>query len=263
VTFQDIRYRREGAVAHLQLHRPEALNAWTPRLGAELLDACRTASADAGVRAVLVSGAGRAFSSGADVKTVRELTPDGKPDLSTRLREIYNPVIQTIRAAPKPFVAAVHGACAGIGVSLALACDLVLLAEDAYLLCAFVRIGLMPDGGLTTFLVDRVGLARAAQLAMLGERLPAATALEWGLVNAVHPPDELPGAAEALAGRLAAAPTVAIGNMKRAFTAAAQARLAEQLELEATLQQKHGATHDFAEGRAAFIEKRLARFEGR
>jgi len=262
VTYQDVRYRRDGAVAHLQLHRPEALNAWTPRLGTELLEACRAASADPTVRAVLVTGAGRAFCSGADVKSAREVTADGQPDVSTRLREIYNPIIQTIRSAPKPFVAAVHGACAGIGVSLALACDLVLLAEDAYLLCAFVRIGLMPDGGLTAFLVDRVGLARAAQLAMLGERLPAATALDWGLVNAVHPAGELGEAAQALAARLAAAPTVAIGNMKRAFTTAAQARLAEQLELEATLQQEHAGTRDFAEGRAAFIEKRSARFEG-
>jgi 2-(1,2-epoxy-1,2-dihydrophenyl)acetyl-CoA isomerase len=262
-TYQDIRYEVEGGVAHIELHRPDALNAWTPAMGRELLDAVRRVSDDAAVRAVLVTGAGRAFSAGADVKNPRETTPEGHPDLSTRLREIYNPIVLAIRAAPKPFVAAVQGACAGLGVSLALACDLILAADDAYLLLAFVRIAVMPDGGTTAFLTERVGLARATQLCMLGDRLPAAQALDWGLVNAVHPRAELPSAARALAERLAAGPTVALGNTKRALNAAAQARLADQLELEATLQQEHGPTHDYAEGRAAFVEKRPAAFRGR
>lgn len=260
--YQDLRYRVAGGVAHIELHRPQALNAWTPAMGHELLDAVRHASADSSVRAVLITGAGQAFCAGADVKDSRELTPEGHPDLSTRLREIYNPIVLTIRSAPKPFVAAVHGACAGLGVSLALSCDLIVAAEDAYFLLAFVRIGVMPDGGATAFLAERVGLARAAQLCMLGEKLPAPKALDWGLVNAVHPPDELRPAAQALATRLAAGPTVALASMKRALNSAALHNLAAHLELEATLQQRHGATHDYAEGRSAFLEKRTAVFEG-
>lgn len=262
-TYSDIRYTVAGAVGHIELHRPDALNAWTPDMGRELLDAVRAASSDHAVRAVLVTGAGRAFCAGADVKNARELTSDGHPDLSTRLREVYNPVVAEIRAAPKPFVAAVHGACAGLGVSLALACDLVVAAEDAYLLLAFVRLGVMPDGGTTAFLAERVGLARAAELCMLGEKLPAAKALNWGLVNAVHPVDDLAPAARTLAERLAAAPTTALASIKQALVSAAQASLADQLELEAQLQQRHGATADYAEGRAAFVEKRRARFSGR
>lgn len=261
--YADLRYRVADAVAHIELHRPAALNAWTPGMGRELLDAVRSAAADEEVRAVLVTGAGRAFCAGADLKDERELLPDGTPDLSTRLREIYNPIVAEIRSAPKPFVAATQGACAGLGVSLALACDLLLAADDAYFLLAFVRIGVLPDAGATAFLAERVGLARAAQLCMLGEKLPAATALQWGLVNAVHPVAELPAAAAALAARLAAAPTVALGSMKTALTAAAQRRLADQLDLEATLQQRHASTADYLEGRRAFVEKRAPRFRGR
>ncbi|HEV7790855.1 MAG TPA: enoyl-CoA hydratase/isomerase family protein, partial [Pseudonocardia sp.] len=204
---ETIRYRQDDGVAHLELNRPEALNAWTPGMGLTLLAALRRASADPSVRAVLITGAGRAFCAGADVKNARELMPNGDPDVSGRLREIYNPIVLAIRSAPKPVVAAVHGACAGIGASLALACDLILAAEDAYLMMAFVRIGVMPDGGISYFLAERVGLARAAQLTMLGERLPAATALSWGLVNELHPAAELLPAARALAARLAAGPT--------------------------------------------------------
>lgn len=262
-SYRDIRYEVEGAVAHLQLHRPDALNAWTPDLGRELLHAVRRAATDERVRAVLVSGAGRAFSAGADVKDRRELTDTGEVDLTSRLREIYNPIVLAVRETPKPFVASVHGACAGLGASLALACDLIIAAEDAYLLLAFVRIGVMPDGGATAFLAERVGLARAAELCMLGEKLPATKALEWGLVNAVHPVEALHSAARAVAERLAEAPTVALGSIKRALNAAAYPGLAEHLTLEADLQQRHASTADYAEGRAAFVEKRPARFAGR
>ena len=156
-----------------------------------------------------------------------------------------------------------QGACAGLGVSLALACDLVVAAEDAYFLLAFVRIAVMPDAGTTAFLAERIGLTRANELCMLGDRLPAERAERWGLVNAVHPTAELPGAAEELVQRLAVAPTVAIGSMKRALGAAAQANLAGQVELEATLQQRHASTADYAEGRTAFREKRRPDFRGR
>lgn len=258
-----VTYRVGDGVAHIELNRPGALNAWTPAMGRELLAAVRRASIDDAVRAVLVTGAGRAFCAGADVKDERELLPDGTPDLSTRLREIYNPLVWAIRTAPVPFVAAVQGACAGLGAALALSCDLVVAADDAFLLLAFVRIGVMPDGGTTAFLAERVGLARAAELCMLGERLPAATALDWGLVNRVHPAAELRARAEELVARLADAPTVAVASVKQALREAAQGGLAGHLEREAELQQRHGGTHDYAEGRAAFAEKRPPVFRGR
>lgn len=259
---ESILLRVDAGVAHVELNRPEALNAWTPEMGRALLAVLRRAGADPAVRAVLITGAGRAFCAGADVKSAREVMPNGDPDVSSRLRDIYNPIILTIRAAPKPVLAAVQDACAGIGTSLALACDLVLAAENAYFLMAFVRLGLMPDGGVSGVLVERLGLARAAQLAMLGERLPAATALDWGLVNSVHPVDELGTAAWDLARRLADGPTVALANIKRTLREAALPGLADQLEREATRQQEHGATADYAEGRAAFLEKRPTHFRG-
>lgn len=261
--YTDISYTVTGSVANIELNRPHALNAWTPQTGAELLHAVERAAADEGVRAVLVTGAGTAFCAGADVKSARESTRAGYPDLSSRLRTHYNPIVMAIREAAKPFVAAVQGPCAGLGVSLALACDLLIASEDAYLLLAFVRIGVMPDAGATAFLVERIGLTRANQLCMLGEKLSAAEAESWGLVNAVHPGDELRSAGEALAERLAAGPTVAIGSMKRALTAAAQSTLRGHLELEAALQHRHGDTADYAEGRAAFVEKRSTAFTGR
>jgi 2-(1,2-epoxy-1,2-dihydrophenyl)acetyl-CoA isomerase len=252
----------KDGVRWIELNRPEALNAWTPELGRALLAAVRDASADSTVRSILFSGAGRAFSAGADLNVPRELTESGDPDLSSRLREIYNPVMFAIHEARKPVIAAVNGAAAGIGCSLALACDLIVAAESAYFLLAFVRIGLIPDGGATQQLVARIGYGRAAQLAMLGERLPAPRALAWGLVNEVVPDSELAARSAELAQRLAAGPTVALGNMKRVLRASALGSLRELAELEAELQQSHAATHDFAEGLASFRERRAPRFTG-
>ncbi len=253
----------DSRYAHLALNRPEALNAWTPEMGRRLLAAVTAAAEDPSVRAVLITGRGRAFCAGADVKNPRETTPAGEPDLSTRLREIYNPIVLAVRRAPKPVVCAVQGAVAGLGVSLALSCDLVLAADDAFLLLAFVRLGVMPDGGAAAFLAERAGIARAAQLAMLGERLPAAQALAWGVVNEVHPVAELETAAHALAARLANGPTVALANIKHSLRESVQRGLAEQLAAEAERQQQHGGTADYAEGVAAFAERRPPVFRGR
>lgn len=264
---ETVRYRvvSDGlaAYAHIELNRPDARNAITPQLGGQLLDGVRRAAADEGVRALLITGAGQGFCAGADLKQQREQTASGDSDLAGGLREIYNPVLLAIRSAPKPVVAGVHGAAAGLGASLALACDLIVAAEDAYLLLAFVNVGLIPDGGAGMFLIERVGLGRATELAMLGERLPARKALDWGAINAVHPAQELPGAAHALAARLARGPTVALANMKRSLSRQAQAGLAEQLDWEAGVQQEQAGTADFAEGRAAFVHKRAAVFSGR
>ena len=250
-------------VATITLNRPDALNAWTPELARELLTHARAAGADPAVRAVLIRGNGRAFSAGADVKNPREHTPEGDIDLSTRLREIYNPIILTISELPKPVVAAVQGATAGIGLSLALACDQIVAADDAYVLLAFVRVGVVPDGGAAWHLARRIGTGRAARLMLLAERLPAAEALDWGLVDEVCPAADLDATAGALAQRLAAGPTVAYANVKRVLRAAAGLPLADQLEFEATVQQEHATTADYAEAIAAFKEKRPARFQGR
>src|SRR3954466_1677183 len=200
--------QRRGAVATIELDRPDAMNAWNPELGEELRSVVERTAADADVRAVVITGAGRAFSAGADLKDSGfNLTPDGHPDVQQALTERYHPIITGIREMPKPVIAAVNGPAAGIGCSLALACDLVIAAESAYFLLAFVNIGLVADGGSSLLIPARVGFARAAEMAMLGERVPAPTALEWGLINRVVPADALRAEADALADRLAAGPT--------------------------------------------------------
>src|SRR5215211_4825276 len=173
-----------GAELRIELNRPERMNAWDKQLGLDLLTAIELAAEDDSVRAVTITGAGRAFSSGADLRAGFDPRPsDGRPDVGTALRERYHPIITGVRRMPKPVLAAVNGPAAGIGCSLALACDVVLAAESAYFLLAFVNIGLVPDGGSSLLLPERVGLARASEMAMLGERIGAKRALEWGLIN--------------------------------------------------------------------------------
>jgi 2-(1,2-epoxy-1,2-dihydrophenyl)acetyl-CoA isomerase len=254
---------RRGAVATLELDRPQAMNAWDAQLGDDLRRAVEQVAADDAVRAVVVTGAGRAFSAGADLKAGFDPTPEGLPDIGTTLRERYHPIITGIREMPKPVVAAVNGPAAGIGCSLALACDLVVAAESAYFLLAFVNIGLVPDGGSSLLIPARVGFARAAEMAMLGERVPAPKALEWGLINRVVADGELRAEADALADRLAAGPTRSYAGSKRQLNAWLYARMYEQLELEASIQQELAASGDFQEGVSAFVEKRPARFAGR
>lgn len=251
-------------LATIELDRPDALNAWNVALGDELLAAVRRVGDDDAVRAVLVTGAGRAFSSGADLKDLagRETTPEGRPDLRKVLVEAYHPIITGIRRMPKPVVAAVNGPAVGIGLSLALCCDLVLAAESSYLLLAFVNIGLVPDGGSSIFVPARAGAGRAAQLAMLGERLPAPAARDWGLVDRVVADDDLRSEAEALGRRLAAGPTQAYAGIKRQLNASVYARLDEQLALEADVQQDMAGSSDFAEGATAFASKRQPVFTG-
>ena len=183
-------------------------------------------------------------------------------DIRTELRELYHPAIAGVRRLPKPVVAAVNGPAVGIGCSLALACDLVMAAESAFFGLAFVNIGLMPDGGSTAFVPPAVGKARAFQMALLGERIPAAKALEWGLANWVHPDDELMDRANALVEALAAGPTRSYASSKEALNRFIYGDLDAQLDLEAELQHALGRSKDFVEGAAAFVEKRDPDFTG-
>ena len=253
----------ESGAATIVLNRPETLNAWNGQFGADLLAAVREAAEREDIRAVLVTGAGRGFSSGADLKERGFSSEDGRPDVYRVLTERYHPIMVAIRQMPKPVIAAVNGPAVGIGCSLALCCDLIVAAESAYFLLAFVNIGLVPDGGSSLFVPTRVGMARAAEFAMLGERVPAKTALEWGLINRVVSDGELLDAASALAERMAAGPTRSYAGAKLQLNNWLYPRMDEQLELEARLQGEMADSADAIEGAAAFVERREPRFQGR
>ena len=262
-SYETLNVSRRGSGAIVELNRPEQLNAWDLQLGLDLRAALEEASADEAVRAVMLTGAGRAFSSGADLSEQRADDGQGEFDLSSRLRERYHPIILAIRGMPKPVIAAVNGPAAGIGCSLALACDLVVAAESAYFLLAFVNIGLVPDGGSTAFVPARVGLARAMEMALLGERVPAPRALEWGLVNRVVPDDELVDQAGELLDRLAVGPTLSYARSKALLNRRLYADLEAQLEAEADAQRELGRSEDFIAGVVAFAQKQPAEFKGR
>lgn len=255
-------WEQQGAIGRITLNRPDTLNAWTSEFGKELGDTIAGPAADDSVRAVLITGAGRGFSSGADLKAGFEPHPDDNlPDVRKEL-EIYHPAIAGVRRLPKPVVSCVNGPAVGIGCSLALACDLVLAAESAYFGLAFVNIGLMPDGGSTLFVPAAVGKARAFQMAMLGERVPADQALEWGLVNFVHPDEHIHAEADVLIEKLAAGPTRSYAGTKEALNRMLYPDMDDQLALEADLQHALARTKDFIEGVTAFVEKREPAFTG-
>jgi len=254
----------DNGVAEITLNRPERLNAWNAQFGDELRQALLTDAADPEVRSVLITGAGRGFSSGADLKEMLEQGSDGGqiPDVGEMLRTRYHPIIKGIRELPKPVVAAVNGPAVGIGCSLALACDLIWAAESAVFGLAFVNIGLVPDGGSTFLVPVAAGKARALEMALLGDPLPAERALEWGLINRVVPDGELMEQARGLAQTLARGPTRSYANSKRALNNSFLKIMDEQLDLEADMQAEMVKTSDFIEGVSAFVEKRDARFTG-
>ena len=262
MSYETIIWEQAGGVGRITLNRPETINAWTGEFGAELRQVIEGEAAHDSVRAVLIRGSGRGFSSGADLKAGFDPAEDGMPNIRKELHDVYHPAIAGVRRLPKPVVAAVHGAAVGIGCSLALASDLVMAAESAFFGLAFVNIGLMPDGGSTAFVPPAVGKARAFQMALLGERVPAPQALEWGLVNWVYPDDRLMEEAEALVARLATGPTRSYASSKQALNHFIYGDLDAQLHLEGELQHALGRSKDFLEGVAAFVEKRPAAFTG-
>jgi 2-(1,2-epoxy-1,2-dihydrophenyl)acetyl-CoA isomerase len=262
--YETVIWEQSGGVGRLTLNRPDSLNAWTAEFGEELKQVVTGEAADDSVRAVLVTGAGRGFSSGADLKAGFDPHPDdGMPDVRKELLHVYHPVIAGIRRLPKPVIAAVNGPAVGIGASLAFSCDLILAAESSFFGLAFVNIGLMPDGGSTLFVPAAVGKARAFQMALLGERVTAQQAVDWGLVNYVHKDDRLLGEANALAEHLAAGPTRSYASSKKALNQMLYPNMDAQLDLEAELQHTLARTEDFREGVAAFVEKRPPAFAGR
>jgi len=243
----------------ITLNRPDRLNALTVEMADALMAALDAADADEGCRALLITGAGRAFCAGQDLTAIVGVPP---AEIG-HLLDHYNPLIRKLRALRVPVVCAVNGVAAGAGANLALACDIVLAGEGASFVQAFARIGLIPDCGGTWFLPRLVGMARARALSMLAEPLSAATAAEWGMIWRVVADDRLMEEAHALAARLAGQATLGLALTKRALDAAEDNDLDNQLELERDLQEEAGASPDHAEGVRAFLEKRPPVFTGR
>lgn len=260
--YETIEVERRGGELRVTLNRPDTMNAWNIQFGHDLKAALEQAAGDDSVRAVVLTGAGRGFSSGADLRQGFDMTEAGHPDVGTPLRDLYHPLITQVRTMPKPVLAAVNGPAVGIGCSLALACDLIVARESAYFLLAFINIGLVPDGGSSMLLPERIGMARAAEMAMLGERIPARQALEWGLVNRVAGDDDFDAEVDAMAARLANGPTKAYAGVKRQFNAWMFARMQEQFELETQLQEQAAASGDFVAGVTGFLQKRAPEFKG-
>jgi 2-(1,2-epoxy-1,2-dihydrophenyl)acetyl-CoA isomerase len=263
MTFETIEFRVDGEVAWLTLNRPERLNAFCRPMLAEIAEALDQAAAEPALRALIVTGAERAFSAGQDLTEPAIATEDPAAAVAESLDLFYHPVLERLHALKLPVVAAVNGIAAGAGANFALNCDIVIAAASASFIQAFTRIGLVPDCGGTWLLPRLVGPARARALMLLAEPLGAADAEAWGLIYKAVPDEALHAEAEALARRLAAGPTAAYGMIKQALDAAASHDLGRQLDLERELQSRAAASDDFREGVAAFLEKREPRFSGR
>lgn len=261
--YETVDVNRDGAAVKIALNRPDRMNAWSDGLSQDLLAVLREVAADETVRAVMLTGNGRAFCSGADLKDGADDAVAGKLDTYTTLTRWYHPIVTAIREMPKPVLTAVNGPAAGAGLSLALAGDLVVAAESAYFMLAFVGIGLVPDGGASLFVPSRVGFARAAEMAMLGERVSASKAVDWGLINSAWPDAEFAAKAGALLARLAAGPTRSYAGSKRELNHWMYDRMAAHLELEASIQGELAASADFVEGVSAFLQKRPPEFGGK
>jgi 2-(1,2-epoxy-1,2-dihydrophenyl)acetyl-CoA isomerase len=260
---ENILFSTDGGVARLTLNRPDRLNSFNDAMHAEVRDAIAEVNADESVRVLLLTGAGRGFCAGQDLSD-RAVAPDAEPvDLGASIDRNYKPLVLALRALPMPVVCAVNGVAAGAGANLALACDIVIAAKSASFIQAFCKIGLVPDTGGTWFLPRLVGTARAMGLALLGDKLTAEQAVQWGLIWQCVEDAELPAVADKLVASLAQAPTRGLAAIKQAIYAAGTHSLAEQLDLERDCQRSLGYGDDYREGVAAFIAKRPPKFTGR
>jgi 2-(1,2-epoxy-1,2-dihydrophenyl)acetyl-CoA isomerase len=263
MSYQKLKLETQGPIQLITLSDPATMNAAGVEMAEELGAALRAADADPAVRTIVLTGEGRGFCSGANLQPGGGAAGNaGVRDASSSLEKVYNPLVTYAREMGTPLVTAVNGAAAGVGCSLALLGDLIVAAESAYFLQAFRRIGLVPDGGSTYLLPRMIGRARAMEMAMLGERVPAKQALEWGLINRVVPDAELMPTALALAGELANGPA-SLGLTRQLIWGSLDTGWTEQLHREAVAQGRAGRTEDFGEGVAAFLQKRKAQFKGR
>jgi 2-(1,2-epoxy-1,2-dihydrophenyl)acetyl-CoA isomerase len=258
--FQFLTYVKKEGVATVSFNRPEVYNALNDRITYELQDALKAIAKDDEVRVVVLTGVGKAFCSGQDLK---DSSKQGKRSFMDSLHKRYNPIVAAMRSLPKPIVCRLNGVAAGAGCSLALACDVIVASEEATLVEVFVNIGLVPDSGSAYFLPKLVGMAKAFELCSMGQRIKAQEALHLGLVNKVVAPAELDDAVKQYSDYFAFAPTKAIGLIKKMLNKSTTASLDEMLEYEAYCQEIAGATHDHKEGVQAFLEKRKPAFLGK
>jgi 2-(1,2-epoxy-1,2-dihydrophenyl)acetyl-CoA isomerase len=262
--YKTILFTVEAGVARLTLNRPDKLNSFTGEMHAELRDALDAIQADPAVRVLVLTGAGRAFCAGQDLADpdMARTPSGGMPDIGNVVEKNYKPLVLRLQNLRVPTIAAVNGIAAGAGASVALACDLVVASKSASFLQAFSKIGLVPDTGGTWFLPQRVGMARAMGLALLADKLPAEKAADWGLIWAAYDDAEFAAKVDAMAAQLAVMPTKALVRTRQAMHAAPGHTLEQQLSFEGGFMRELGWSPDYAEGVAAFMEKRAPKFTG-